>query len=330
MTEAADVIIAMKEYPHTDFLERGRELIDCLEKAARREEAPVTAVFDCRTIGRFHTTRAPMRGFIDRLQSLERDTPEVLSISLIHGFPWADVRDMGAKVLVVCNADRSLAAAIAAELGAELKKIRAAAFTPPLSIDAALLDALRRPEGPVIVADIGDNPGGGAPGDSTVLLAVLLEHGIRACLGPFWAPAAARAAAAAGRGAKLQLRLGSMGVPLDVEAIVTAVSSDGWQTWAGTRAGLGLTCAVRIGLVDVVLSSIRDQAYSPDLFTNVGIDPKACRIVAVKSAQHFVHGFQALNAPIILAGGGGPLETDFRKIPYRHIDRPMWPLDPEA
>jgi microcystin degradation protein MlrC len=131
-------------------------------------------------------------------------------------------------------------------------------------------------------------------------------------------------------GAALKLHLGSSSVPLDLEAIVTAVSIDGWQTWAGTHASLGLTCAVRIGLVDVVLSSIRDQAYSPDLFTNVGVDPKACRIVAVKSAQHFVHGFQALNAPIILVGGGGPLETDFRKIPYRHIHRPMWPLDPEA
>jgi microcystin degradation protein MlrC len=33
---------------------------------------------------------------------------------------------------------------------------------------------------------------------------------------------------------------------------------------------------------------------------------------------------------IILASGGGPLETDFRKIPYRHVRRPIWPLDPDC
>jgi microcystin degradation protein MlrC len=85
---------------------------------------------------------------------------------------------------------------------------------------------------------------------------------------------------------------------------------------------------VRIGKVEVVLSSIRDQAYSPDLFSNLGVDPAAKRIVAVKSAQHFVHGFAPLARAVVLVGGGGPLETDFRKIPYRNIRRPKRPLTP--
>src|SRR5512146_2071168 len=105
MADAADVLIAMKEYPHTDFLERGEELIDLLERAARGTVTPKKAVHDCRTIGRFHTFRQPMRGFVDRLQVTERTTPKVLSISLIHGFPWADVSDMGAKVLVITDGE---------------------------------------------------------------------------------------------------------------------------------------------------------------------------------------------------------------------------------
>ena len=332
MVSAADVIIAMKEYPHTDFLERGRELIDCLERAAQGEVAPVQAVFDCRTIGRFHTSRAPMRGFVDHLQTLERTTPGLLSISLIHGFPWADVKDMGAKVLVVCDRDLGLATRIAAEVGKEVEALRADAYTAPAAIAVALADALRQPPGPVVLADIADNPGGGAAGDSTILLCALLESGVRACLGPLWDPMAARIAASAGVGSTIELRLGgktgrASGAPIDAAGIVTAVSPEGWQSWAGTRTRLGLTCALRIGEVDVVISSVRDQAYGPDLFSNMGIDPLACRIVAVKSAQHFVHGFQALATPIILASGGGPLETDFRRIDYRHINRPMWPLD---
>jgi microcystin degradation protein MlrC len=273
-----------------------------------------------------------MRGFVDRLQVLERTTPGLISISLIHGFPWADVRDMGAKVLAVADADPVLAKRTAIDLGREIEGLRAQAYTPPAPIDSALLDACERPPGPVIVADVGDNPGGGAAGDSTTLLRALLASGVRACLGPLWDPMAARIAASAGVGSTIRLRIGGKtgggsGPPLDAEGIVTCVTPEGWQSWAGTRTSLGLACAFRIAGVEVVLSSIRDQAYSPDLFTNLEINPTACRIVAVKSAQHFVDGFRSLSGEIILASGGGPLESDFRKIDYRHIKRPMWPLD---
>src|SRR3546814_8485204 len=80
---------------------------------------------------------------------------------------------------------------------------------------------------------------------------------------------------------------------------------------------LGRAAAVRAGCVEVMIGSVRDQAYSPDLFTAVGIDPAAHRLVVVKSAQHFVAGFSDLAAAIVLASGGGPLATDFRSIDYR-------------
>jgi microcystin degradation protein MlrC len=332
MTANADVIVAMKEYPHVDFLERAEELIGLLARTARGEVRPVSAVHDCRTIGRFHTFRQPMRGFVDALKARERDTPGLLSLSFIHGFPWADVADMGAKVLAVTDGDAGLAERIAAEVGAEAEAIRADAFTPPLPIDQALGKALAAPAGPVVVADVGDNPGGGAPGDCTLLLRALIGAGAPACLGPLWDPMAVRIASAAGEGAEIELRIGgktgrSGGPPLDVRCRVLRVEPAAWQSWAATRMELGAACAVRIGPVEVVLASMRDQAYGPDLFTNLGVDPAACRIVAVKSAQHFVDGFQPIARDIVLAGGGGPLETDFRRIDYRNIARPKWPLD---
>src|SRR5690606_1174402 len=105
------------------------------------------------------------------------------------------------------------------------------------------------------------------------------------------------------------------------------LADDAVQTWAGTRMSLGASCAVRVGPVSVVISSIRDQAYSPDLFEALGVDPAAHRLVVGKSAQHFVAGFARMASEIVLASGGGPLETDFRKIDYRHVRRPIWPLD---
>ncbi len=332
MVENADFIVSMREYPHTDFLERGRELIGLLERAARREIRPVSAVYDCRTIGRFHTTREPMRGFVRRMGERLSEVPGLLSMSFVHGFPWADVADMGAKMLVVADSDCALAQRVAAEFGSEIERIRAETFAPALDIPSGLDKALASSGGPVVVADIADNPGGGAGGDSTILMRALLERDVAACLGPLWDPMAVRIASAAGAGARIALRIGgkvgpASGAPLDVDAEVLAVSPDAYQSWAGTRMKLGAACGLRIGRLQVVVSSVRDQAYSPDLFTNLGIDPSRQRIVAVKSAQHFMAGFAPIARDVVLVSGGGPLEGDFRRIPYRHILRPKWPLD---
>lgn len=331
MVECADILIAFKEYPHTDFLERGHELIDLLERCARSGWRPAKAVFDCRTIGRFHTLREPMKGFVKAMVEAEAE-PGIASVSLVHGFPWGDVADMGAKCLVLAD-DADRAETVAARFGHELQAIRERTFTPPLPLQEALREALAYPQGPVVLADVADNPGGGAPGDSTVLLERVLACGVDACVGPLWDPAVVEAADAAGPGSRFRVRLGGKagpgsGRPLDLDVEVLGPVVEASQTWAGTRMSLGRACALRTGAVDIVVCSIRDQAYSPDLFRGVGLDPLAYRLVVVKSAQHFAAGFAPMARATVLASGGGPLETDFRRIPYRHVRRPMWPLDP--
>jgi len=333
MVANADFIVAMREYPHTDFLERGRELIDLLERAARDAIHPVSAVYDCHTIGRFHTMREPMRGFVDGMADLLAETPKLLSISFIHGFPWGDVADMGAKMLVTADGDPVLAEHTARDLGRKIESIRAHTFTPPVSIADGIDIALTVKATPVVLADIADNPGGGAAGDSTLLLSALLARDIEGCLGPLWDPLAVHISMAAGKGATIQLRIGGKAgtpssAPLDIEAEVLAVDPDAYQTWAGTRMKLGAACAVRIGRMRVVLTSVRDQAYGLDLFTNLGVEPRSLPVVAVKSAQHFMAGFAPIASQVVLVGGGGALENDFRRIVYRHIRRPKWPLDP--
>src|SRR3546814_6170312 len=133
MLEHADVLIAFKEYPHTDFLERGQELSDLLERCARNGWRPARAVFDCRTIGRFHTMHEPMKGFVPAMTEAE-GRPGIASISLVHGFPWGDVADMGAKCLVLADTT-DLANANAQEFGSMLRAIRRPTFNPPLTHD---------------------------------------------------------------------------------------------------------------------------------------------------------------------------------------------------
>jgi microcystin degradation protein MlrC len=132
MLANADVLVCFKEYPHTDFVERAFELVDICAAARAGENRPVMAIHDCQMIDAFHTPFEPMRSFVDRVKSLEgRDG--ILSISIVHGFPWGDVPDMGTKVLVVADGDESKAARLAAGLGRELQALRGKAAQRGLS-----------------------------------------------------------------------------------------------------------------------------------------------------------------------------------------------------
>ncbi len=88
MVANADLMISFKEYPHTDVLERGMELVDICAAQVEGKVKPVAAMVDCDMIVTVHTSRQPARGFVERMQSLE-GKDGVLSVSLTHGFSGA-------------------------------------------------------------------------------------------------------------------------------------------------------------------------------------------------------------------------------------------------
>jgi microcystin degradation protein MlrC len=192
----------------------------------------------------------------------------------------------------------------------------------------------------VVLADSADNPGGGAAGDSTFVLRRLVERGIAgAALGPLWDPQAVRIAFDAGVGARLPLRIGGKvgplsGAPLDAECTVLALQPDmQMSALAGTTQPLGDCALVQVGGgagvqgVQVVLISRRSQAMGTDLFTQLGVDLAARRIVVVKSSQHFRAAFAPLAVQVLYCAAPGAVTADLRALPYRHIQRPKWPMD---
>ena len=333
MVEHADLLIAFKEYPHTDIVERAFELVDLCVAQAQGRVRPTAAVVDCHMIAMVHTTREPARGFVDRLQALEgRDG--VLSVSLTHGFPWGDVADMGSKMLVYTDGDAAAARALARQLADEFIALRERLGHPMPGIDEALDQALAVQGGPVVIADSSDNPGGGAAGDSTFILRRLLERGVdAAAIGPLWDPQAVRIAFEAGAGARLALRIGGKvsplsGDPLDADCTVMALVPDMTMTGlAGTPMPLGDCAWVRCAGVDIVLISVRNQAMGTDVFTGLGLTLQDKRLVVVKSSQHFHAAFAPLARQVIYCAAPGSVTSDLRSLPYRKRPRPLWPLE---
>ncbi len=331
MVNCADLLIAFKEYPHTDVLERAFELVDLCVAQAEGRIRPVPAVADAHMISVIHTTREPGRGLVDRVKALE-GKGGVLSISLIHGFPWGDVPDMGSKVLVYTDGAADRAQTLARTLADELFSLREQMVKPYPGIDAALDEALAFDGGPVVLADSADNAGGGAASDATFMLRRMVERGIvNAALGPLWDPLAVRIAGEAGVGAALMLRIGGKvgpmsGDPIDLMCTVKALQPDMHMSGLGTLHALGDCALVEANGIQIVLNSVRSQAMGTDLFTQLGCDLGVCKIVVVKSSQHFYASYSKIARHVIYVDAPGSVTTDLKSLPYRKIKRPKWPL----
>ena len=326
-------LVVFKEYPHIDFEARAEELFTIVAHTLDGKVAPHMAVHDCRMIGIYHTTSEPMKGFVSRMRELEgRDG--VLSVSLGHCFPWADIADVGGRVVVITDGRPEYGAELAERLAGELWEIRDAIVPSTFDLDSALDRAVAAPEGPVVLADMADNPGGGAVGDSTFIARRLLERGIGdAAVGSIWDPVAVSIARSAGVGASLDLRFGGKvgpgsGDPLDLRVTVTGICENCQvEHLGGSVRPVGDAVAVRADDMDFVLISIRCQTVTPSMFSRVGIDPLARKILVVKSMQHFHAGFAPIASEILYVAAPGTLPWDFRTIPYTKVARPVWPLD---
>ena len=90
---------------------------------------------------------------------------------------------------------------------------------------------------------------------------------------------------------------------------------------------LGRTALIEADGIEIVLNDLRQQPMHPSAFTEAGCDPWSKRLVIVKSAQHFYAGFAEQAAQILYCDAGGSLTMDATTRPYKHIRRPMWPLD---
>ena len=335
LIDLADLVVLYKEFPHTDIAARAHDLFELAAAAALGESKPTSSLFDCRMIGSYPTSYGPLRAFVDDMLAQEgRDG--ILSLSLVHGFPWADIPTIGTRMLAVTDGDQELADVTAAAWGQRFFSMRHQVNFDSLPVDEALDRALAIDQRPVIVADQADNPGGGAPSDSTVVLAELLHRGVtEAALGIMWDPMVVEIAKSAGVGATLDVRLGgkmgpASGDPLDLRVEVMAVELEIVQEWPqgdGSSLTVAMGDAVRLRCegVDIIVDTKRGQVLSTQAFTKLGVDLDAMRLVVVKSIHHFYGAFAPIAAEVIYMSAPGTVAPRFEEIPYTRVDLHKYP-----
>jgi microcystin degradation protein MlrC len=351
MCHGADVLLACREYPHTDFGVRAAELVALISGIAARQCRPWMRLARLPMAGLLPTDGAPGQAVLQAMAQAE-GVPGVLSVSVFHGFAWSDHAHVGASVLLVGQGDVPQAQTLMQGLATQFAQSCDAHWRahPVCSVDEALDQALSPPAadaiGPVVLADRSDNPGGGGSGDTTWLLHALQQRGVGgAALGPFHDPAAVAQAHSLGVGAVARFNLGgahaTSGPPFAARMRVLCCRSDARQRIFGTGPWepLGCSAALQVcgegdgtgslGLI-VIVNQTRTQTFSRHVFTEHGLDPTALQLLVVKSTSHFLRDFAPLARAVVFCDAPGAASEDLRSLPFSRVPRPLWPLDEMA
>jgi microcystin degradation protein MlrC len=259
---------------------------------------------------------SPARELYETLEAVESETG--VHLNFTPGFPPADIADCGPAVFgygadraaVQRAVDRLADAVNAAEPAFAAQRVQ--------PVGEAVANAIRiaaTSNRPVILADTQDNPGAGAPSNTTGIIAELLAQGAQsAVVGILHAPDVAAAAHAAGRGAHLNIPIGGGlsgegQTPLPGPWTVVALSDGAFEGTSpmlrSKTAQMGKTAVLKQNGVEVLVASIRQQPIHRETFSHVGVDPRERKIVALKSSVHFRAGFQPIAQEVITCASPG-------------------------
>jgi microcystin degradation protein MlrC len=345
MCALAPIIVSYKTYPHVDMRERGRQAAEVLGRTMAGEIRPTTLRVHrpmLEEVNGGRTDVGVMVELLDRARAYEQE-PDVFVVSVNGGFGTADIAEVGPTVLVTAQGDGARHRRFAESLADEIWNRRFDVQNDYLSVEAAaaLCRDYAGTNGPLIVADYADNPGGGAYGDSTALLRALLAAGVRDCaFGPIVDGAAADELHRHQVGDTVRLRLGGKtdprfgGGPLDLQARILLLGDGAYvgdgPMIGGLEGSWGRMAVIKVDGIEILVATAPQQMLDLQQFRAFGIDPAARRVVALKSMQHFRAAFEPIAGRVIVCDSGALCTPDLAKLPYSKVPRPIFPLDPEA
>jgi microcystin degradation protein MlrC len=95
----------------------------------------------------------------------------------------------------------------------------------------------------------------------------------------------------------------------------------------GTKAELGLTVVVSIGSIRLAIRSLPAFEWDTGIYEAFGLRLKEAALVFVKSPSHFKVAFGPIAQRILNADTPGPTCANMRRLNFRHVTRPLFPVD---
>jgi microcystin degradation protein MlrC len=344
MCSLADIIVSMKTYPHVDMREIASQAGDILQRTMAGEITPRTIRVSRPMLEEVNGGRTDVGPMIERIAAAREyeKQADIFAVSVNGGFASADIAEVGPTVLVTGQGDFTAHGAFAETIADDIWARRHETLNDYLSVEAAakLAVAFDADDGPLVIADYADNPGGGGYGDSTNLLRSLLDAGVTdACFGPMVDSEAALALHTRKIGDRVNIAIGGKtdvrfgGGPLILDAELVSISDGDFIGDGPILGGLGGTfgpsAVLRVNDIEILVVTIARQILDLQQFRTFGIDPAAKRVVALKSMQHFRAAFAPIAGKIIVCDSGALCTLHYERLPYKNVPRPIFPLDRE-
>ena len=343
MARHADGLVCYRKNPHTDARESGmrgaellrRSLAEGRRPRMRRINPPI--IWPPTGTG---TADSPMRDLEALAREIETENPDIWAVNVVAGFSFADMPDAGVSFSVVgTTSDDEMDAALR-RLVSLATEFRDNGYPKEHDPDVVLRGLAPDAPGPIILVEPSDNVAGGAPGDGTGVLRALLRNNIADACVVVNDPAAVRALA----DGKRSLSIGGKGSELDEGPVILDVdlvsTSDGrfdledrhshLAASQGVHIDMGPTAVVRHGGITIILTSRKTPPFDLGQLRSQGVEPRSMRVIGVKAAVAHRQAYDPITAASFTVTTPGPCTSDPRRLPYRKLRRPIYPLDIDA
>ncbi|MDA1098515.1 MAG: M81 family metallopeptidase [Proteobacteria bacterium] len=336
----ADALVGYDTYPHNDMGDRGAEAARLLHRmlwSARRPAKILRKLPFAPPPQVQGTAAAPVAAIMAKMHDME-NWGEIWSASIAWGFPYADVAHLGVGVLVQGD-DIDHTSRIADDLATTIWRQRGDFDAGLVGVEEAVRSAIAAPEGPIILVDVADNAGGGAPADGTSILAELLDQSARNAVIVLCDGQAVAAAKALGVDAIFSGMVGGKSddlhgppVPLVGEIIfqqrVRYQRRGDYMT--GQRIDLGEVAVVQADGVTVMLTEAKAMPFDADHLAAAGIVAEAQKIIVVKSAIAWQAHFRAFAKGEIYVDTPGVCASNLRRFTYTQLTQATYPIDDDS
>jgi microcystin degradation protein MlrC len=335
--DCLDILSAYRTAPHVDgpeTLERACALlVRCIEGKIRPHKAfvPVPILLP----GEKTSTEWEPAASLYRLIPGVIKGDVVLDASILIGYVWADELRSTAAVIALGTDGEKVhnAAVMLAQFFWDVRHEFRFGVTAD-SVDRCIQMALDAPERPVVISDSGDNPTAGGVGDVPYVLERMQALGVTdGVFASITDPEAVATCEAAGSGADVEFLLGGKldpihGKPLRVKGHIVSLYR---QPWLLSRTGdtdvVNRMAVVDVQGIQVIVTERRTVFHRMADFRNLGIEPGQHKIVVVKIG-YLEPELKSLAAKALLALSPGAVNQDITSLPFKRIQRPMYPFDP--
>ena len=345
--EQTQGLIAYRMNPHADARQAAVDAALLLDRILTSGRCPVSVFEPCPLMlppTATATADEPMRTLEDLARKAEREDPDLAAVNVFAGYSFADTHDTGVSFSAVTFGDPARARRQLLRLRDDAIANRHQAHVVDEFLSDCipmLLDCIARGKTPVALVEPADNIGGGAPGDAPTILRMLVDNRISGSAVVLNDPGAVAALARCAVGESSKLQLGgkaSRFTDPPVELDVTLVShSDGrfeledreshLASMSGVRIDMGPCAVVRAAGVTILLTSKKTPPFDLGQLRSQGIEPERLSVIGVKAAVAHRRAYDRIVKASFTVATPGPCSSDLLSFPYRHVRRPIDPLD---